>query len=95
MAVVCLSPLTACGADDPTEYSVENREAFLAACTDTGTDELYQQRVCQCVYDEAETSLPFERFREIEAELTDAEQPVLPDDILDLVAACIIEEGDL
>ena len=93
--MVCFGMLVSCSVDEPTEYSDENREAFLAACTDTDTDGLYQQRVCQCAYDEAEATIPFERFREIEAELVDAEEPVLPDDLLDLLATCIIEEGDL
>ncbi len=95
LAMVWLGTLTSCGVDEPTEYSDENREAFMAACTDTATDGLYQQRVCQCAYDEAAATLPFERFREIEAALTDAEEPALPEDFLDILASCIIEEGDL
>ena len=87
--------LTACGSDEPTEYSDASREAFLAACTDPETDSLLQQRICQCVYDEAEASIPFERFREINDELADLEEPGLPDDVLDVVAVCVIEEGDL
>lgn len=95
LLVVCLGTLMSCGVDEPTEYSDENREAFMAACTDADIDGLYQQRVCQCAYDEAEATLSFERFREIEAALTDAEEPTLPEDLLDLLAVCIIEEGDL
>ncbi len=95
LAMVCLGTLMSCGVDEPTEYSDENREAFLAACTDADTDGLFQQRVCQCAYDEAEATLPFERFREIEAELLNSLEPALPEDFLDLLATCIIEEGDL
>lgn len=90
-----LAVIASCGTDEATEYGDENREAFLAACTDGGSDGLYEQRVCQCVYDEAEASIPFERFREVNDELADAEDPALPDELLDALAVCIIEEGDL
>lgn len=95
LAMVCLGTMASCGVDEPTEYTDENREAFMAACTDADVDGLYQQRLCQCAYDEAEATLPFERFLEIDRELADAEEPVLPDDLLELLAACIVEEGDL
>lgn len=85
----------ACGAEEPAEYGDDNREAFLAACTDADGDGLYQQRVCRCAYDEAVATIPFERFREINDEFSLADEPVLPDDLLDVLAACIIEEGDL
>lgn len=84
-----------CGTEDPTEYSSENREAFLAACTDVDVDELFQQRLCLCAYEEAEASIPFERFREINEELGDADTATLPEDLLEVLASCVIEEGDL
>jgi len=87
--------LAGCGTETPTEYGAENRESFLAACVDESVDGLFQQRICQCVYDEAEASVPFERFVEIEDQLRDDETAPLPDDLLDLVARCVIEEGDL
>ena len=94
-ALVVLFTMAACSVEEPNEYSDENRDAFLAACTDEGIDGLYQLRVCQCAYDEAEATIPFERFREINDDLADAEEPTLPDDMLDVLAVCIIEEGDL
>lgn len=87
--------LAACGTESPTEYSAENQEAFMAACVDGPVDGIYQQRVCLCVYEEAEAALPFERFLEINNQLSSAEEPVLPDDLVELVAQCVIEEGDL
>ena len=85
----------ACGSEEPSVYGDDHRDAFLAACTDTDTDDLYQQRICRCAYDEAVASIPFERFEEINDELADADEPVLPEDVLDVLARCIIEEGDL
>ena len=86
---------SACGVEEPTEYSDENRDAFLAACVDGETDGLYEQRVCRCVYDEAEATIPFERFREINDQLAEADDVVLPEDLLEVLAICVIEEGDL
>lgn len=91
---ICLS-VAACGGEEPTDYSDQNRDAFLAACVDAETDGLYEQRVCQCAYDEAAATIPFERFREINDTLADADPPVLPEDLLEVIAVCIIEEGDL
>lgn len=87
--------LAGCGEETPTDYSAENREAFLAACVDDSVDGLFPQRICQCVYDEAESTIAFERFAEIEEQLSGNETTPLPDDLLDLVAHCVIEEGDL
>lgn len=90
-----LACLAACGAEAPTEYSQENEDAFLAACSDAAIDGIFEQRVCRCVYQEAEATIAFDRFLEINEQLADAESPVLPDDLLDLIADCVIEEGDL
>lgn len=87
--------LAGCGTETPTEFSVENQEAFMASCVDAEVDGIYQQRVCLCVYQEAESTIAFERFLEINNQLEDAEDPSLPDDLLELVAQCAIEEGDL
>ena len=87
--------LVGCGTETPIEYGVENRESFLAACVAESVDGIFQQRVCQCVYDEAEAVMPFDRFAEIEDQLREDGTAPLPDDLLDLIARCVIEEGDL
>ncbi len=87
--------LVSCGQETPTEYSSENQEAFMAACVDAEVDGIFQQRVCRCVYDEAVETIPFERFLEINEALEEAEAAALPEDLLDVVAGCAIEEGDL
>ncbi len=93
--VVASLVVSGCGTDEATEYNSDNREAFLAACIDADVDGLYQQRLCLCAYEEAEASIPFERFREINEQLEDADTPALPEELLDVLASCIIEEGDL
>jgi hypothetical protein len=93
--IVASLVMASCGNEDPTEYSSDNRDAFLAACVDPDADGLFQQRLCLCAYEEAEASMPFERFREINEELESADAPTLPDDLQAIVASCIIEEGDL
>ena len=87
--------MVACGTEEPAEYSSDNRDAFLAACVDADADGLFQQRLCLCAYEEAEASMPFDRFREINDELESADAPALPADLLAILASCIIEEGDL
>ncbi len=85
----------ACGEDPAPEYSDENREAFLASCTNLDEDDLIQTRLCQCGYEEAESSLDIERFLSIEEEMRDDPEAPLPEEIVELLAQCIIEEADL
>jgi len=85
----------ACSAEQQTDYTVENRDAFLAACTDRETDTLLQQRVCQCVFDEAVQEIPFQRFDEIATVLGEDSAAPLPDELIALVARCVTEEADL
>ena len=92
---VVMLGLSACGTETPTEYSVDNQDAFMAACVDPAADGIFQQRVCLCVYEQSEATIPFDRFLEINEQLDDVEEPGLPDDLLELVSGCIIEEGDL
>lgn len=92
---VLVFALASCGGEPPTEYSVDNQEAFMAACADAPVDGILQQRVCLCVYEQAEATIPFDRFLEINDQLQSVEEPVLPDDLLELVSQCVIEEGDL
>ncbi len=87
--------LSACGTETPTEYSAENQEAFMASCVDASVDGIFQQRVCLCVYEQAEANISFDRFLEIEEQFDDVEDPGLPEDLLALVSQCVIEEGDL
>ncbi len=85
----------ACGDDAPTTFAVDNEEAFFAACTNGETDELLQQRVCQCAYDEARANMSFERFTEINDLMEADPEAALPADLLGIVGACVVEEGDL
>lgn len=93
--IVASLVLAACGGEGPTEYSADNRDAFLAACLDADVDGLYQQRLCLCAYEEVEASIPFERFREINEQLENVDTAALPEDLLEVLASCVIEEGDL
>lgn len=84
-----------CGEDAPSDYSAENKDAFLAACTDAVGDDLLQQRVCLCVFEESSNEIPFERFVEIDDVFAGDPVAPLPDDLAALVARCVIDEADL
>jgi len=95
LAALVAMMATSCGVEAATEYSVDNKDSFLAACADEDTDPILQQRLCQCVFEEAEASMAFERFVEINDLLADAPGSPLPRDLLELVASCVVEEADL
>ncbi len=85
----------ACGSDEAGDYESDNKEALLASCADAAADDLLQQRLCLCVFDEAERTMGFERFSEIEDLLADDDDAPLPPDLVEIVVACAIEEADL
>ncbi len=88
--------VSACGStDDATEYSDENREAFLAACTTPGEDQRMIRDVCECTYEEIEANMAFADFVRMEESLAvDALAP-LPDSVAAFMAECFVEEVDL
>jgi hypothetical protein len=86
----------ACGGDvDDAGYTVDNRRAFLTACTESLQDSTLVRDVCECAYDEIRRSLPYNEFVELDDNLeVDSLAPV-PNSVLDLVADCFVVEADL
>ncbi len=78
------------GESDPT-YTPEIRQAFLAACSADGGDEVLP--VCRCWYDAIESSIPVARYETVNRRLL-AEDRLpgqvldLPEDFADLLEAC-------
>ncbi|MEM9562358.1 MAG: hypothetical protein AAGA93_07080 [Actinomycetota bacterium] len=93
--------VAACSEDEPQDFTADNRTGFLAACTQPLDDSRTISAVCQCVFDETQAQLTFERFRSIDDELIaqaddeEIDDPSLPDDLAEIIAGCLIAEADL
>ncbi len=93
----------ACAEDEPEDFTADNRTAFLTACAQPLEDDRLISEICECVFDETQGQLGFERFREIDGELLvqaddEAEtelEPRLPDDLAEIIAACVVTEAEL
>lgn len=76
---------------DPT-YDDSTRQRFLDACIADGGDAV--RPACECLYSSISETIPFDRFAEIDEDLTRArevgEPIVLPDDVAELLPACRI-----
>lgn len=93
--IVVVLGSSACGDEAPTDYAEQNRKDFLAACADPLTDDLLDIELCQCVFDAIQAEIDFARFTEIEQTLVDNPRAKLPADVVELVADCVIELGEL
>lgn len=106
-AVAVLALLVAaCAEDEPEEFTADTETGFLAACTEPLEDSRLISAVCACVFDETQAQLSFQRFRAIDDELIaradgegdgsdGADADELPDDLAEIIAACIITEYEL
>jgi hypothetical protein len=95
-AAVVVAALAACGSDvTATNYTDENREAFLTACTIPGEDPTLIRDVCECTYDEIEATVPFADFVAMEERLAFDSLAPLPDEITELMADCFVSIADL
>jgi actin-like ATPase involved in cell morphogenesis len=71
------------------DYTPQIEANFLASCTAGGQ---VSEAVCQCSFDRIEAEIPFERFMEIDAELT--ENPdAQPQELVDIVTECSEQEA--
>lgn len=87
--------LLSCSPDVQTEYTADTRDGFFAACLESVEDSFLQARLCQCVFDTAALEIPYERFAEIDEELTLDPLAPLPAELTAVIAECVIEEADL
>ena len=65
-------------------YTPQIESNFLSSCTEGGA---VSQDVCQCAFDAIEADVPFDRFMEIDQELTD-DPDAQPQELVDIMAAC-------
>lgn len=87
--------LAGCGPEAATDYSEQTRQAFLASCTDPPDDTLLGIELCQCVFDESQKAIPYERFASLDAALTLDPAAALPVELSELVADCVISIAEL
>ncbi|MEZ5230262.1 MAG: hypothetical protein R2710_27440 [Acidimicrobiales bacterium] len=89
-----------CSEEAQLDFQQENADGFMAGCASTTDDPVIQVELCQCVIDTAQVRLRFTEFEEMEAELK-AEvpegepPPPLPPELVEIVAECVIEVGEL
>ncbi len=95
LAVVVLFLAAACSPGTPTDYSEQTRDAFLASCAEPLADALLRIELCQCVFDESQKQIPYDRFAEIEAALLVDPVADLPTELNDIIADCVISIADL
>jgi len=76
----------ACGGDGPDDYSAETEAQFLATCV--GTLGEAERAVCRCSYDEIVDDVAYDDFEDLDRRMNDDPDAELPDDIVDIVAAC-------
>lgn len=95
LAVAVLTVAAGCGSPvDEVEYGELNREAFMAACTDSTDDRLVRD-VCDCTYDEIEANVALVDLAALEVSLRLDTFRSLPDTIAGYLADCFVVEAEL
>ena len=95
VVVLAAGILTACADETPTEFTDDNRSGFLAACSQPLEDTRLVNQICQCVFDETQSAIPFAEFSEIDAALIENPESNLPLEINQIIADCVVEEAEL
>ncbi len=95
VAVVAALTLVACAEEEPTEFTDDNRSGFLAACSQPLDDSRLVNQICQCVFDETQSAIPFAEFSEIDAALIENPDSALPAEITQIISDCVVEEADI
>ncbi len=98
--VLAVSLAVSCGGEEQIDFAQSNADSFMASCTSIDDDPILQTQICQCVIDTAEARLRFAEFDEMEAalkvEVADgAAPPPLPPVMVEIIAECVVEEGEL
>lgn len=95
LGVVLGLGLTACSEEPPNDFTADTRSGFMAACSVPLEDSRLVSDICQCVFEETQAEVLFDRFAEIDQELKENPEQPLSDEITGIIADCVIEEGDL
>jgi hypothetical protein len=90
--LVAVLGLSGCGEE---QADVDFTEDFLTACSDPLDDPRLVGDICQCVFERSQRAFGIERWQAIDEEMKVDADAGLPDELVELLADCIIEEGDL
>ncbi|MCP3992968.1 MAG: hypothetical protein GY724_28155 [Actinomycetia bacterium] len=77
------------------EYGQGNREAFLAACTETSEDPRLIRDVCECTYEEIRATFTLSELAALEESLKLNSLASLPEAVAAVMADCFVAEADL
>lgn len=94
LVAVLAAGLAGCvGQGTPNEYSNSVREDFVNGCVEgAGQGSGDPQQVCQCTYRALEADVPFDRFKDVNEDLTEDPGP-LPDQFQAILDRCRNQEG--
>jgi hypothetical protein len=87
--------LTACAEEAPMEFTEGTKAGFMAACTDLLEDSRFVGEICDCVFDQTQDEISFNRFAAIDQQLVENPERVLSSDVVTIVAACVVEVTEL
>ena len=73
--------------EEATGYNATIEANFMNSCT---ADPQPGQAACQCIYDKIEATVPFDRFVEIDQQLTD-DPNARPQELVDIFNQCNLE----
>ncbi|HET6949844.1 MAG TPA: hypothetical protein VFI47_05700 [Acidimicrobiales bacterium] len=79
------------GSDSGSEssgYTAEVEAAFVGSCKASEDDGGLTEEQCRCAFDELKANVPFDRFEEIDTELTD-DPTNIPPELIEATAACV------
>ncbi len=94
VAILALA-FSACGGDEPLNYTLETRENFLAACTDPLNDSRLVTELCECTFAAAQEKLSFARFSELEDRMRNNLNASIGAAMNSALAQCVLQEADL
>lgn len=82
----------ACGEE---QAEVDFTEDFLTACSDPLEDARLVGDICQCVFERSQRTIDIERWQTLDEELKANPDQGLPPELVELLADCIVDEGEL
>ncbi|MBI2706666.1 MAG: hypothetical protein HYX32_15450 [Actinobacteria bacterium] len=79
---------------EPTGYTAEDEQKFMAACTANGGEPV--RGTCSCIYGQMATKVPYARFVAVNNDLAGRQSPIeLPQDVEAIRADCVARSKPL